>query len=211
MNQEGTVQPCLFFAAQDGSTEYQIGLLTSAASENPSSDKSTAIQSSATQANESFSRAQLFGYIALCLIWGSTWLAIRFAVRDLPPFLAAALRFFVAASLLGGVSTKDAGPRAYSNGMRFCFKPPPSWPCRMGCSSGREQHVTSSMTAVLYPPAAGCLIGYARDDALQGAAEGCICHGDCIWRTAHTFLDNRFEHESLGGGLAVLPCWSPCL
>jgi len=42
----------------------------------------------------------LLGYIALCLIWGTTWLAIRLVVRDVPPFEAAALRFIAAGVLL---------------------------------------------------------------------------------------------------------------
>jgi drug/metabolite transporter (DMT)-like permease len=45
-------------------------------------------------------RPHLLAYIALCLIWGSTWLAIRICVQDVPPFLAAALRFFLAAAAL---------------------------------------------------------------------------------------------------------------
>ena len=39
-------------------------------------------------------------YILLCAIWGSTWLAIRIVVRDVPPMLAAGLRFVIAAAVL---------------------------------------------------------------------------------------------------------------
>lgn len=46
------------------------------------------------------SRVQWLGYVALCLIWGSTWLAIRFAVHDIPPLEAAAIRFLAAGVLL---------------------------------------------------------------------------------------------------------------
>jgi len=45
-------------------------------------------------------RAQLLAYIALCLIWGSTWLAVHTIVRYVPPFRAAAIRFLLAAALL---------------------------------------------------------------------------------------------------------------
>lgn len=38
--------------------------------------------------------------IAVYITWGSTYLAIRFAVETMPPFLMAATRFFVAGSLL---------------------------------------------------------------------------------------------------------------
>src|SRR5437016_30891 len=40
------------------------------------------------------------GYISLCLIWGSTWMAIRVVVKDVPPLWAAALRFVIAAVIL---------------------------------------------------------------------------------------------------------------
>src|SRR5437764_14199059 len=45
-------------------------------------------------------RAQLFGYIFLCMVWSSTWLAIRVVVREVPPFKAAAMRFVLAAGIL---------------------------------------------------------------------------------------------------------------
>jgi drug/metabolite transporter (DMT)-like permease len=37
---------------------------------------------------------------ALCLIWGSTWLAIRVGLGFLPPFLFAGIRFAVASLFL---------------------------------------------------------------------------------------------------------------
>lgn len=41
------------------------------------------------------------GYILLCLIWGSTWLAIKLGVdAGMPPLLGASLRFAIAAALL---------------------------------------------------------------------------------------------------------------
>ena len=36
------------------------------------------------------------GVAVLAIIWGSTWLAIKFGLMDAPPFLSAALRFIVA-------------------------------------------------------------------------------------------------------------------
>lgn len=38
--------------------------------------------------------------IALYIVWGSTYLAIRFAVETIPPFLHAAWRFFISGSIL---------------------------------------------------------------------------------------------------------------
>lgn len=47
-------------------------------------------------------------FIALCLlityvVWGTTYLAIRFALADLPPFLMMGSRFLAAALLLAPI------------------------------------------------------------------------------------------------------------
>ena len=39
-------------------------------------------------------------YLTVCLVWGSTYLAIRVGVRDLPPFLFAAARHLLAGAFL---------------------------------------------------------------------------------------------------------------
>jgi drug/metabolite transporter (DMT)-like permease len=42
-------------------------------------------------------------WLALCAIWGSTWLGIKLGLRDLPPITFAGIRFALAAVLLGGI------------------------------------------------------------------------------------------------------------
>ncbi len=42
-------------------------------------------------------------WVGLCLIWGSTWLAIKVGLRDLPPITFAGIRFVIAAALLLGI------------------------------------------------------------------------------------------------------------
>jgi drug/metabolite transporter (DMT)-like permease len=42
----------------------------------------------------------LFAYLLVCTVWGSTYLAIRIGVRDLPPLLFAGVRFLIAGALL---------------------------------------------------------------------------------------------------------------
>ncbi len=39
-------------------------------------------------------------FVSICLIWGSTYLAIRFAVERLPPFSMVGVRFLIAGSIL---------------------------------------------------------------------------------------------------------------
>lgn len=43
-------------------------------------------------------------WVALCLIWGSTWLAIKIGLADLPPISFTALRFVIAAAVLFAIS-----------------------------------------------------------------------------------------------------------
>lgn len=43
-------------------------------------------------------------WLALCVIWGSTWLGIKLGLRDLPPISFAGLRFALAAVLLALVA-----------------------------------------------------------------------------------------------------------
>jgi len=45
-------------------------------------------------------RRALLAYLIVCIAWGSTYIAIRVAVRTLPPFLMAGSRFLIAGALL---------------------------------------------------------------------------------------------------------------
>jgi len=95
---------------------------------------------------------QWLAYAVLCLIWGSTWLAIRIVVHDVPPLRAAAWRFVAAGILLLVLALlqKRSWPRVASQwnsilvlgvtmmGLPYCLL---FW---------AEQHVMSSMTAALY-------------------------------------------------------------
>ena len=42
----------------------------------------------------------LLAYIAVCILWGSTYLAIRIGVSDFPPTIFAGIRFLIAGSLM---------------------------------------------------------------------------------------------------------------
>ena len=42
----------------------------------------------------------LIAYLVVCVFWGSTYLAIKVGVTELPPFLFAGLRFLVAGLIL---------------------------------------------------------------------------------------------------------------
>jgi drug/metabolite transporter (DMT)-like permease len=53
-----------------------------------------------SSSSKASSRAIWLAMISVYIAWGSTYLAIRFAVESFPPFLIAALRFLVAGGVL---------------------------------------------------------------------------------------------------------------
>ena len=73
----------------------------------------------AIPSSSSITRRQALSYAALCLIWGSTWLAIREVVRFVPPFEAAGIRFLIGGGLLLGLALLQK--RKWPRGERCCF------------------------------------------------------------------------------------------
>jgi drug/metabolite transporter (DMT)-like permease len=57
----------------------------------------------------------LIAYLLVCVFWGSTYLAIRIGVKDLPPLLFAGARFLIAGALLALIvlATGDRLPRRF--------------------------------------------------------------------------------------------------
>ena len=61
------------------------------------------------------------GFTVVCLIWGSTWIAIKFAVADMPPLTASGLRFIVAAPVFLIACGVLRSPLRYPRGMGWFF------------------------------------------------------------------------------------------
>lgn len=97
-------------------------------------------------------RLYILGYISLCLIWGSTWLGIRVVVRDVPPMLAAALRFFLAAIVLfiWIMFRKPAWPRGAQQWNAVLLLGFTVIALPYGLLFWAEQYVTSSLSAILF-------------------------------------------------------------
>lgn len=101
---------------------------------------------------DSVTREQLLGYTGLCLIWGSTWLAIRLVVRNVRPLEAAAIRFFAGAVLLLGVAAvqKRDWPATREEWRAILVLSLSIMAVPYGLLFWAEQYVSSSMTAVLF-------------------------------------------------------------
>src|SRR5512146_124315 len=104
-------------------------------------------------------RSHIVAYISLCLIWGSTWMAIRVVVRDVPPLEAAAVRFVIAAAPLLGlaVAQKRGWPRGETQWKAIMVLSLTIMAIPYGLLFWAEQFVTSGMTAVLYSASPLCI------------------------------------------------------
>jgi drug/metabolite transporter (DMT)-like permease len=96
---------------------------------------------------------QILGIYALtCMIWGSTWLAIRIGLESIPPIISAGYRFTLASILIFGVvslrkikiQTDEMAVRLYLAMAFFSFIIP------YGLIYWAEQFVPSGLTAILY-------------------------------------------------------------
>ena len=96
-------------------------------------------------------RLQLLAFSSLCLIWGSTWLAIRVVVRDVPPFRGACVRFLVAAVvLLVWAVFRKGWPRGERQWNAILLLGITIMAVPYALLFWAEQYVNSSTSAVLY-------------------------------------------------------------
>src|SRR6202789_2802652 len=109
----------------------------------------TVIKSSAAKQKSKTDLRVYLAFAAIYVLWGSTYLAIRIAVQQVPPLFAAGTRFFLAGTLLYAV-------------MRLCGRPRPvgkEWGSLLSIGSlvfqvgvggvcWAEQYVPSGFTSV---------------------------------------------------------------
>ena len=96
-------------------------------------------------------RLQLaLGFLCIYIVWGSTYLAIRFAVATIPPFIMGGVRFMIAGSLLYGWSrmrgsakpTREHWKNAFIVGALLLL-------VGNGAVAWAEQRVDSGLTSLL--------------------------------------------------------------
>ncbi|MGH9530919.1 MAG: DMT family transporter, partial [Terriglobales bacterium] len=118
-------------------------------------------------------------YVILCLIWGTTWMAIRVLVRDVSPLWAAGVRFVLAALLLAVTlalrrTTPIRGARQWRTTLILGFT---MVAIPYGLLFWAEQHINSSMAAVMYtsvPLAVSLLTPLMTHDRVPRAAVFCM-------------------------------------
>lgn len=96
--------------------------------------------------------SHIAAYVVICLIWGSTWMAISVTVRDIPPFEAASIRFVLAAAALLGVAAwqKRKWPQGPRQWKAILVLSVTMMAVPFGLLFWAEQYVASSMAAILY-------------------------------------------------------------
>jgi drug/metabolite transporter (DMT)-like permease len=90
-------------------------------------------------------------FLALCVIWSSTWLAIKIGLRDLPPVSYAGIRFVIAVIVLLAVSVGRVPllPKRRSDFKLLAFTGVLMFAANYGLLFWAELHVSSGLSAVL--------------------------------------------------------------
>ncbi|HEY2801495.1 MAG TPA: EamA family transporter [Chthoniobacterales bacterium] len=94
--------------------------------------------------------AIIAAFVALYIIWGSTYLGIRFAIASIPPLLMAGARFFLAGLIMYGIAHWQGAPRSSLGEWRTAFV---IGACLILCGNGgvtiSEQWVPSGLASLL--------------------------------------------------------------
>src|SRR6266851_4809176 len=89
-------------------------------------------------------------FLAIYLIWGSTFLATRVAVREIPPFLVSGTRFFVAGAVLFAIGRRrNREPLSWKNWSAATLMGAMFFLICHGGLSWAAQHVPSGISALL--------------------------------------------------------------
>lgn len=94
----------------------------------------------------------ILAYLAICTIWGSTWLVIKVGLETLTPLLSAGLRFTAAGALLFGIirMRKIALPWNSKTGRFFLIVSLTSFSIPFALVYWGEQFVSSGLTSILF-------------------------------------------------------------
>lgn len=93
-----------------------------------------------------------FLFAVICLIWGSTWLAIKVGLDGVPPFLGAGLRFLLSALIVGAMLVVRRQAIRLTRNDRICVLSlgvPVFW-INYGAVYWAEQYISSGLAAVLF-------------------------------------------------------------
>ncbi len=92
------------------------------------------------------------GLAAICLIWGSTWLALKLGLESFPPLLGSSIRFGLAAVILFFIVTirKDRFPENRQEWFVICFSGIFSFGLGYSFVYSAAQFIPSSLSSILF-------------------------------------------------------------
>lgn len=104
------------------------------------------------------------GYLLICLIWGSTWLAIRVGLGSLTPLISSGLRFFLASLFVLGLmrikkialQTDPVSIRLYAVTSLFSFVIP------FALVYWAEQFIPSGLASIVFAVMPFCVIIFSK-------------------------------------------------
>jgi drug/metabolite transporter (DMT)-like permease len=106
----------------------------------------------------------LLAFTTLCVVWSSTWLAIKVGLSDLPPISFAAIRFVIAFVVLVAVSIGRVRllPKTRADWILLAFTGVLMFAINYGLLFWGELHVSSGLAAVLQAmiPVAGMVFAH---------------------------------------------------
>jgi len=91
-------------------------------------------------------------FILVCLIWGTTWIAIKLAVTDMPPLTASGLRFVIAAPVFIAACRYLKTPTVYPHKLAwfFMFMCAGYFGVPFFLYNFGEQYISSGLTAICF-------------------------------------------------------------
>lgn len=119
--------------------------------------------------------ALALAFVAIYVVWGTTYLAIRYAVETIPPFLTAAVRHLTAGTILMAIAwSRGYRPRC-EHWVAGCVLGGLFFLIGHGILHWAEQYISSGLAALLIASepmwilAIGAAMGQQRINALNGA------------------------------------------
>ena len=91
-------------------------------------------------------------FVLMCWVWGSTWLAIRFGLEGVPPFIGAGLRMAISGVLLVAAAfvMRTPWPRTKTYVLHVFIQGTLLFGCQFALVYWSEQTVPSGLVAVLF-------------------------------------------------------------
>jgi len=105
----------------------------------------------------------LLAFAMIYFVWGSTFLAIRVGVREVPPFLLAAIRFLLAGAVLfGWMLARGERPPSLRQWASACLLATLIFPLDYGLLFWAEQRVPSGIAAVMQAMRGSSLASFTK-------------------------------------------------